>query len=348
MITLKWYEQPQVDDSIIISSRVRLARNLAGFAFPSRLVATDASEAVDKMKTSILDTKNPLANDLDFVNLTGMAINQLSELSERHVISPAMAISVVNNPTSRGLIYNNAEDISIMLNEEDHLRIHAISPGQDLEAAYQTANELDDIMSEGLEYAFDTEFGFLTSCPTNTGTGMRASYMLHVPLLESTGNLKIYTNIITKAGFAIRGAHGEGTEPMGGIYQISNQRTLGKSEQETISSLKNLANQLVEKEISVREHVVNEFRYETEDAVHRAYGILTNCRTIGLNEATKHLSDIRLGKILGLIDHEIHNNTIYNLMTHILPHNLQKVMGQAQDARQLDVLRAEYLRNSIS
>ncbi|MCL2376926.1 MAG: protein arginine kinase [Defluviitaleaceae bacterium] len=345
---MKWYEQPQVDDSVIISSRVRLARNLAGYAFPSRLLATDASAAIDRMKASILDTKSSLASNLTFVSLTGMATSQLGELSERHVISPAMTASAMNNSVSRGLVYNSAENISIMLNEEDHLRIQAICAGQDLDVAYQTANEVDDIMSEGLEYAFDTEFGFLTSCPTNTGTGMRASYMLHVPLLESTGNLKIYADIITKAGFAIRGAHGEGSESMGGIYQISNQRTLGKSETETISSLKRLANQLVEKELSVREHFVKEFRHETEDAVHRAYGILTNCRKIGLNEATKLLSDIRLGKILGLITHEISSGTIYNLMTHILPHNLQKVMGPAQDARQLDVLRAEYLRNSIS
>ena len=345
----KWYEQPQVDNSVIISSRVRLARNLAGHPFPSRLTSSDAIVAIDEMKASVLGVSDPLTGNLAFVSLTGMTPNQLNELSERHVISPAMTLISMNNSTQRGLIYNNEENISIMLNEEDHLRIQAIFAGQDLDTAYDTASQLDDIMSKRLEYAFDTEFGFLTSCPTNTGTGMRASYMLHVPLLESTGNLKVYADIITKAGFAIRGAHGEGSESLGGIYQISNQITLGKSEAETISSLKHLTNQLVEKELSVHEHVLKEFRYETEDAVCRAYGILTNCRKIGLNEATKHLSEIRLGNILGLIQCKVANgSTIYNLMTNILPHNLQKVMGPAADVRRLDVLRAEYLRGMIS
>jgi protein arginine kinase len=171
--------------------------------------------------------------------------------------------------------------------------------------------------------------------------------MLHVPLLESTGNLKVYADIITKAGFAIRGGHGEGSESMGGIYQISNQTTLGKSEAETISSLKHLANQVVDREITMREHVLKDFRHETEDAVFRAYGILTNCRKISLNEAMKLLSEIRLGKILGLLNCRINGGSIYNIMTHILPHNLQKVMGHAQDTRRLDILRAQYLRNAI-
>jgi len=172
--------------------------------------------------------------------------------------------------------------------------------------------------------------------------------MLHVPLLESTGNLKIYADIITKAGFAIRGGHGEGSESMGGIYQISNQTTLGKSEAETISSLKHLANQVVDRETTMRQHVLNEYSAETEDAVFRAYGVLTNCRKIGLVEAMKLLSEIRLGNILGLLACQIHGGSIYNLMTHALPHNLQKIMGPAKDPRQLDILRAEYLRNSIT
>ena len=342
---IKWYEKPQVDDSVIMSSRVRLARNLAGYPFPSKLTGTDAAKAMEEVKISILNTNDHLTGNLAFVSLAGMTTGQLNELSERHVISPTMAL--LNNPAMRGLIYNVEENISIMLNEEDHLRIQAIFAQQDLDTAYETAAKLDDIMSQQLEYAFDTDFGFLTSCPTNTGTGLRASYMLHVPLLESTGNLKIYADIITKSGFAIRGGHGEGSESMGGIYQISNQTTLGKSEAETISSLKHLANQIVDRELAIREHVLKEYRHETEDAIFRAYGILTNCRKIGLNEAMKLLSEIRLGNILGLLNCQVQGGSIYNLMTHVLPNNLQKVMGPAQDARKLDFMRAEYLRNSI-
>ena len=338
---MRWYEQPVVDNSVIISSRVRLARNLAAYPFPSRLMAHDAAAAIEDMKAAVF--KNPAVERLAFANLSHLPAGQLNELSERHVISRVM----VNKTAQRGLIYNDEENISIMLNEEDHLRIQAIYPGQDLDAAYETADKLDNALSENLEYAFDADFGFLTSCPTNTGTGMRASYMLHVPLLESTGNLKIYADLITKAGFAIRGTHGEGSESMGGIYQISNQMTLGKSEKETISSLKHLANQLVEKETSVQQHFLKEFLHETEDAVFRAYGILTNCRKINISEAMKHLSDIRLGRILGLINCEIAGGSVYNLMTNILPYNLQKIMGPAQDARRLDILRAAYLRSAV-
>ena len=341
----KWYEQPQVDDGVIMSSRVRLARNLARYPFPSKLTAPDANAAIEEIKASVMTAGEPMTSNLAFVSLGGMTTGQLGELSERHVISPVMAS--LNNTAMRGLIYNSEENISIMLNEEDHLRIQAIFAREDLDNAYETASQLDDIMSKRLEYAFDTEFGFLTSCPTNTGTGLRASYMLHVPLLESTGNLKIYAEIITKSGFAIRGGHGEGSESMGGIYQISNQVTLGKSEAETVSALKHLANQVVDREMTMREHVLRDFRAETEDAVFRAYGILTNCRKITLIEAMKLLSEIRLGKILGLLNCQVRGGSIYNLMTHALPHNLQKVMGPAQDARRLDILRAEYLRNSI-
>jgi len=155
----KWYEQPQVDDGVIISSRVRLARNLASYPFPSKLTDADAYAAMEAIKASVLDTgHNPLTDNLTFTGLAGMTTGQLSELSERHVISPAMAI--MNNTAMRGLIYNNEENISIMLNEEDHLRIQAIYANQDIDQAYDTASRLDDIMSQRLEYAFDSEFGF--------------------------------------------------------------------------------------------------------------------------------------------------------------------------------------------
>ena len=340
----RWHEHEGVDKSVIISSRVRLARNLARYPFPSRLSTGDAAVAIEDMRAAVFRTGHELTADLTFCDLSQLTTDRLKELSERHVISHAM----VNKTTLRGLIYNDKENISILLNEEDHLRVQTIFPDFNLDTAFEAAICLDDIIGASLEYAFDTEFGFLTSCPTNTGTGMRASYMLHVPLLESTGNLKVYADLITKAGFAIRGTHGEGSESMGAIYQVSNQITLGRSEGETISALKHLGNQIVEKEFSLRERVLKDYLYETEDAVHRAYGILTNCRKIGLNEAMRHLSEIRLGNILGLLKCKAAEGTIYNLMTNILPYNLQKNMGKsAGDGRQLDVLRAEYLRKSI-
>ena len=353
MSITKWHEQAEVDDSVIISSRIRLARNLTAFPFPSRISSAGAASAIETIRgaafgktdaSDATDATDAIGYALTFCDLSQLPTEQLRELCEKRVISFAM----VNKAIVRGLIYNDEENISILLNEEDHLRIQAIAPGHDLDAAYEIAVSLDDTISQGLEYAFDAEFGYLTSCPTNTGTGLRASYMLHLPLLENTGSIKAYADVITKAGFAIRGTHGEGTEPMGAIYQISNQITLGKTEAETLSALKHLANQIVDKELALRERVIKEFLHETEDAVFRAYGILTNCRKIGLDEAMRLLSEIRLGNILGLLKHKPLDSTIYNLMINILPYTLQRTMGKvATDTRMLDVLRADYLRKSI-
>jgi protein arginine kinase len=343
---LKWYENPAADADVIISSRVRLARNLVKYPFPARLSATDASGAIREMRSSIFNEANREdveTGRLQFLDLSHISNWDLNILAERHVISPSM----VSRAALRGLVYNETENISVMLNEEDHLRIQSIFVGQDLDAAFEAANRLDDIMGQSLEYAFDRDFGFLTSCPTNTGTGLRASYMLHIPLLESTGSLKAEVAILTKAGFVIRGTHGEGSESMGAIYQISNQITLGKTEEEIIHELKYYANQLTEKENNARGRMALDYLTEATDSFWRSYGILSHCRKIGLPEAMRHLSEIRLGNMLGPhmgMAQNPFSGTIYNIMTNIQPYNLQKIMGPATDTRHLDILRAEYLR----
>ena len=341
---MKWYERPEADCDIIISSRVRLARNLLAHPFPSRINLEEAKAAIGSIKRSIMgDEQTPsyLAHTLTFEELSAVPDDRLKEMTERHVLSKVM----LENKEKRAFLHSPDESMSVMVNEEDHVRIQSIFCGQDLEAAYKAAARLDDYMAESLDYAFDTDFGYLTSCPTNTGTGMRASYMLHLPILEQTGNLKFFADVITKAGFTIRGTYGEGSEAVGSIYQISNQLTLGRSEEMTLSSLKSLAHQISEKERGFRQRAVKEYPREAEDIIYRAYGILSHARKISLKEGMKHLSDIRCGIQLGLIGHVVKNGSVFKLMTDIQPASLQKIAGRSRDDRHLDALRADYIRS---
>ncbi|MCL2169338.1 MAG: ATP--guanido phosphotransferase [Defluviitaleaceae bacterium] len=346
---LKWYEDPKADYGIIISSRVRLARNLADFNFPTAMSGADAAEAIRLLRKSIFNEENrPNVEEAgyNFVDLPKLSNWDLNILSERHVISPSM----VSQNTQRGLVHNASENISIMFNEEDHVRIQTIFVGKNLGAAYAVANLIDDTMSKSLDFAFDADFGYLTSCPSNTGTGLRASYMLHLPLLEVSGNLANEIGVLTRAGLVIRGLRGEGSEPLGSIYQVSNQRTLGRSEEQIIADLEHYASQLVEKESALKGTMATDYLIEGNDSFWRSYGILSHCRKISLPEALRHLSEIRLGQILGPkygMGENPANTSIYNLMTNVQPYSLQKIMGTATDARHLDILRADYLRQAF-
>jgi len=347
---LKWYENPAVDADIVISSRVRLARNLNDFLFPNRLGLPEAAEAVRLMRKSIFCEENRQMVDADsfnFLDLSSHSTWDLNILAERHIISPTM----VKKGVQKGLVHSGCENVSVMFNEEDHIRIQSIFVGKDLDAAFKTADNLDDIMSRSLDYAFDHDIGYLTACPTNTGTGLRASYMLHLPLLEASGGLKMELTALNRAGIVVRGIYGEGSESHGSIYQISNQRTLGKSEEEIIIELKTYTDQLIEKENKLRGVMVMDYLTEGQDSFWRSHAILSNSRKISLPEAMRHLSEIRLGYMLGAILGYLDNpgvGTIYNLITNIQTYNLQKIMGPAGDARQLDILRADYLRRAFA
>ena len=349
MTETKWYQNPAVDAYVIISSRVRLARNLSSFHFPSRLSPPAAARALDVMRTAVNTGyqdgyKDPEAN---FINLSNMSNLDLNILAEQHLISPYMVSSSLN----RGVFFDKHGDVTVMFNEEDHLRIQSIVAGDNLEAVFNGSNTMEELLSFQVDYAFDREFGFLTSCPSNTGTGMRASYMLHIPLLEGSGNLKREMATLAKAGIVMRGMHGEGSGSLGSIYQVSNQKTLGKKEADILQELKAYTNQLVEKEQALRGAMVMDYLIEAQDSFWRSLGAISNSRKMSLNEALRHLSEIRLGAMLGASLGFCKNPsslTIYNLMVNIQPFSLQKIMGPATDARHLDVLRAQYLRETIN
>ncbi|MDR1913455.1 MAG: ATP--guanido phosphotransferase, partial [Clostridiales bacterium] len=262
------------------------------------------------------------------------------QLLERHVISPEFYH--VNRP--KALLLEKNEQVCVMVNEEDHIRIQTINAGDNIDGAWDTANKVDDLLEERVQYAFDKDYGYLTSCPTNIGTGLRASFMVHLPMLEKTGQLRNLLAAVSKFGMTLRGIYGEGTEPMGHIFQISNQVTLGKSETEIIDTLKRITGQVIENETFLREKALSEQGVELEDEFYRAYGVLAYSRKLTGKEAMELLSAVRLGYMTGVITLPRPELTMYQIMMNIQPGGLQALAGRELDENGRDVFRASYLR----
>ncbi|MEE1318682.1 MAG: ATP--guanido phosphotransferase, partial [Ruminococcus sp.] len=214
-----------MDSKVVISTRVRLARNLKNFPFPCKLNLQGREKVVEKVKNAITNSNSSIASDFSFIKMNELTQRQSVSLVERRLVSPEF----VNDSEGGALLLSKDESLSIMINEEDHIRLQVITDGLSLEDAYDTADKLDTLLDENLEFAFDEKLGYLTQCPTNLGTGMRASVMLHLPALEKSKAIGRIAGNLSKLGLTIRGAHGEGTEPYGALYQLSNQVTLGIS-----------------------------------------------------------------------------------------------------------------------
>lgn len=338
----KWYDDIELDHSVFISSRVRLARNIKEYPFSVMLKLKP--EQIKNIINMVLDAlKKNNNNDFRFIDMNDVSdIERLSNF-EQHNISQYFLLD--KNP--RGFLINKNENLSIMLNEEDHIRIQSICSCDNINRAFEISDSIDNIISENIDYAFDNEFGYLTSCPTNVGTGLRASFMLHLPMLERSGQLKNLVQIISKFGMTVRGLHGEGTEPMGSIYQVSNQITLGKSEQDIIKNLRNVTQQIVDQELKLRENILKENKIELEDKIWRSFGILSNCKKISTSEAMDLFSDVRLGYCLGLDVPKFKFN-IYKMMMNIQPGLLQKNLGHRLNNIERDIARADFIKSMLA
>ncbi|TCK92459.1 protein arginine kinase [Natranaerovirga hydrolytica] len=340
---IKWFEQKDVKNhDIVISSRIRLARNIKKYPFGERLLDEGANELLENVKEGFYNQSEKANGFFDYVMIKDLSDIDKVALMERHAISPL----IINKKGVTGLILSKDEGLSIMVNEEDHLRIQCITTGMNMEKAYNEANRVDDLLENYLEYAFDEKYGYLTACPTNVGTGLRASYMIHVPALESTGKLRIILDAIGKFGITVRGIYGEGTQGEGSVFQISNQITLGQSEQEIMDNLNSITNQIVEQERKIRSSLLAEKKYQLEDRVYRSYGALTNARILSSKEAMNFLSDLKLGMELELIQFEKEFN-VYEFMMAIQPANLQKNINKPLIVEDRDIERATYIRNNL-
>jgi protein arginine kinase len=306
---LKWYEQNASDSDVVISSRVRLARNLEKYPFSSKIMEEQAEMLVDEVKQI-----TPSLSEMDNRKFYACNISTLSDIDktamvERHIVSPLLA----EKQQTTGLILSEDETISIMINEEDHLRIQAIVGGMNLEQAYAEADKIDDIAYDKLHFAYDEKYGYLTACPTNAGTGMRASCMVFLPALSSARMIQKLMEEVGKYGVTIRGIYGEGTKSLGSIFQISNQKTLGNSEKEIIDSLNRLVTQVIKQERKRREYMLSVNADEIQDQVFRSYGVLKYARQISSEDGMTLLSQLKFGADCGLVKFDREFN-IHKLM----------------------------------
>ena len=325
----------------VISTRVRLARNLKDYPFPCRLSEQGRKKVIEKVTSAIRDSNSSIASDFNLIKLDDLTEAQGVSLVERHLVSPEF----ISETEGRALLLSKDESMSIMINEEDHIRLQVITDGLSLEQAYDTADKLDTLLDENLEFAFDDKLGYLTQCPTNLGTGMRASVMLHLRALEKSRTIGRIAGNLSKLGLTIRGAYGEGSEPSGSLYQLSNQVTLGISEKAAIENLENITKQLVSQEQQARERLAKSI--DIQDSVSRSLGLLKSAMVMTHDEALKLLSNVRFGILSGQIK-DVTAEVVDSLMEKIEPATLMVNSGKNLSAQERDIERAKILREALS
>lgn len=336
----KWYELNGNDGDVVISTRIRLARNLKDYPFPIRCTPQQQKEVANKIKDAILNGNSVISPRFSCVDIDNINASEKVSLVERHLISPEF----ISENGGKSLLLLDDESVAVMINEEDHIRLQVMCQGLDLGKAYETASRIDALLDEHLTFAFNGNLGYLTQCPTNLGTGMRASVMLHLPALQNSKAMGKIADNLSKLGLTIRGTYGEGTEPVGALYQLSNQISLGISEQTAIDNLKNITKQLEAQELAAREEMVKHLA--VQDIIYRSEGILRSARLITNEEAMKHLSYVRMGIAEGLIK-TISLDTINKLFIDTQPATLMKNIGKPLSPQERDAVRATMIRRAL-
>lgn len=334
---MNWYLESSPNSDVVISTRIRYARNLQDFRFNIK----DKEEA-EKIEAKIKEEVPEIGYGLKFLKLKNMDNVTKMSLVEKNLISPEFAI---NKDQIGGILINDEENICIMINEEDHIRLQVFNCGLDLEGTFNLAKEIDKKIESIINIAKSKKYGYLTSCPTNVGTGIRASVMLHLPGLTKTGNIRNILESINSFGMNIRGVYGENSEVSGDMYQISNKKTLGLKEEEIVKNLKAITEKIIEQERLARKYL-GKNSIELADKVYRSFGILSNCRKIDSEETRKLLSDVKLGVDMGIIK-ELTDSKIAKLYLYTKPNNLEKYLGEELETYERDIKRAEIIKEII-
>ncbi|MBR1779376.1 MAG: protein arginine kinase [Clostridia bacterium] len=340
----RWYQKTGPQGDVVISTRIRFARNLNDFPFPCKLNPNKKTEVVNLVNGALgaLNKDEKIRGlGLRFIDVGELSKSERISLVERHLISPKF----IEKTGGRGLISSQDETVSVMINEEDHIRLQVIKEGLNFDESYPLADLIDDILDKKLSFAFDEKLGYLTQCPTNLGTGMRASVMLHLPALRESGKMAQIASSISKLGLVIRGLYGEGSEPKADLYQLSNQVTLGFSEKASIKNLEDIAMQLIMQERSARSEIVKHI--EIVDLIHRSYGVLANARLVSESEFMKLISNVRLGVATGEIKN-IPLDLIDSLIINVQPAMLEIREGKNLSATHREQLRADLIRQSLT
>lgn len=336
----EWLKGSGPESDIVISSRIRLARNLADYPFIRKATDHDRA-AIEQGLRERIQNSSRLRNLL-YLNVGELESVDRQFLVERQLISREHAES----QGARAVAIDARETYSLMVNEEDHLRIQVMHSGLDLEAAWKEISEIDDLIETQVTYAFHKKLGYLTACPTNVGTGMRVSVMLHLPALVITKQIEKVFRSLHKISLAVRGLYGEGSQAMGDFYQISNQITLGRAEEELIKQVSEVVPVLIDYERRAREFLMKESQKDLHDRVSRAYGILCTAQTISSEETMHLLSSVRMGVNLGLIE-DLEIPDVNKLFIHTQPAHLQKLRGVELDTTDRNIERALYLRRHL-
>ncbi|MBQ9551428.1 MAG: protein arginine kinase [Clostridia bacterium] len=332
----KWYKNSGEKSEVVVSTRVRLARNLEEYPFPAKLDTAGKKQVNDLVRDALLGNTE---DDLSFIEMESLSRAQTISLAERHLISPEFT-----GGAGHALLLSDDESVSIMLCEEDHVRIQVMEAGLALDSAYERADKIDNALAARLPLAFDERIGYLTQCPTNLGTAMRASVMLHLPGLGRSGQVAKISATVAKLGLIIRGCYGEGSSPIGDMYQLSNQVTLGISEKTAIDNLKSITQQLVAQELAMRERMLKNPAWE--DKVYRAWGVLKSARLLSCEEFMDLASLVRMGAAQGLFDVKLEK--IGELFADLQPATINAREGKNLEASQRDALRAAAVREALA
>ena len=338
--TSEWLKGTGAYSNIVMSSRIRLARNLTKCPFPNKAGKKEVVETLAVIQSAMGEIN--FFNNAVFLRINDLDNVDRQFLIERHLMSHEHAA----NPEGKALVVSAEEILSVMINEEDHLRIQVIQSGLNLDDTFKMASAIDNALSEKLDFAYSMQWGYLTACPTNTGTGIRGSVMLHLPALVMTKQINKVLAAVSKLSFASRGFYGEGTQASGNIYQISNQVSLGHSEEEIIQNINGLIRQIIEQEEQARQALLLQNRVMLEDKIFRSYGVLKHSHIVSSQETVELLSMIRLGVDLEIIK-DVDRNTVNQLFIMLQPAHLQKIEGKKLSASERDIKRASLLRQKL-
>ena len=334
---LKWYERAENQRDVSVSSRVRLVRNIKGTAFPGTLSRGQCEALRRRISEKLSGSLDP--EQYAYYEMEKLSPSEKRAFRERRIINSAIA----GREMPMGLYVSRTEAKSVLLCGDDHLRMQNIKAGASLLPAWEELNRMDDEVNEKFAYAFDEKYGYLTAFPTNVGTGLRATMLLHLPVLSAGKQFRKLSSEMSRFGIVIRGVYGDPGENWGALYEVSNQKTLGLSEEEIIGTVQRMAGQLAGQERKLRMQLLKERRGEREDEVFKSYGILRYARNLTLKEAMNYLSCIRAGANDGLLAFE-EPVSIYGLMLHIQPDQLRLSLGEKKDEESLNRARAEYVR----
>lgn len=335
---MNWYVQNGKESDVVLSTRVRLSRNLKGIPFKTRCTKEELKKVFDTLK----EVTPLLGYNLKFIAMEDIDNLTKQTLVEKHIISPDFAKTKV---PYTAIIINEEENICIMVNEEDHIKLQVFTSGLDVDNLLNLAIEIDEKLEKLVNYSYHEKYGYLTACPTNVGTGLKISALVHIPGLEMTGNLNKMLNIVNNLGMNVRGVYGEGSKAEGDIYQIANNQTLGITEKEIAKNLNLISQKIIEQERIARKYLAKN-SLKLEDKIYRDYGILVNARRLSEEEAIELLSSVKLGTDLGIIK-ELTDKKVAELILYTKPANIQKRIGKELSVIEQEISRCEIIKQIV-